>query len=137
MTDNERATIGLNETKLGIVAPFWFAETLVNTVGFRRSERLLQLGELVTPQQALAIGLVDEVVPTADVVPRAVAAVEELLKLNDWARASTKAMLRAQTVRSLAENRDADVRNFVDFATSAPVQASLEQYVAMLKSRKK
>ena len=76
MTDNERSTIGLNETKLGIVAPFWFAETLVNTIGFRWSERHLQLGELVTPQQALKIGLVDEVVPAADVVPQAVAAVE-------------------------------------------------------------
>ena len=61
--------IGLNETKLGIVAPFWFVETLVNTVDSRRTaERMLQRGDLLTSEQALHCNLVDAIVPTADVM---------------------------------------------------------------------
>ena len=36
---------------------------LVDTVGFRRAERMLQLGSLLKPEEALAAGLVDEVHP--------------------------------------------------------------------------
>nr|KAF6354738.1 enoyl-CoA delta isomerase 1 [Myotis myotis] len=32
LADNPRYAIGLNETLLGIVAPFWFKDTLVNTI---------------------------------------------------------------------------------------------------------
>ena len=54
-------TIGLNETLLGIVAPFWFKDTMLNTVGQRQTELALQLGTLFTADQALGIGLVDKV----------------------------------------------------------------------------
>ena len=54
-------TIGLNETLLGIVAPFWFKDTMLNTVGQRHTELALQLGTLFTADQALSIGLVDKV----------------------------------------------------------------------------
>ncbi|MEQ2185191.1 dodecenoyl-CoA isomerase [Goodea atripinnis] len=63
MADNPRYTIGLNETQLGIVAPFWFKETMVNTVGHRNTEVALQLGLLYKPAEALKIGLVDQLVP--------------------------------------------------------------------------
>ena len=55
-------TIGLNETLLGIVAPFWFKDTMLNTVGQRQTELALQLGTLFTADQALSIGLVDKVI---------------------------------------------------------------------------
>lgn len=46
----------------GIVAPFWFMDVMINTVGHRETEKALQLGKLYNPQQALSIGLVDSVV---------------------------------------------------------------------------
>ncbi len=45
------------------MAPPWLSRMLVDTVGFRRAERMLQLGSLLKPEQALAAGLVDEVHP--------------------------------------------------------------------------
>ena len=53
--------IGLNETKLGIVAPPWFRDTMINTVGVRQTELALQLGTLFSSEEALKIGMVDEV----------------------------------------------------------------------------
>lgn len=35
--------MGLNETQLGIVAPFWFVDVFKATVGHRHAERLLQV----------------------------------------------------------------------------------------------
>lgn len=51
--------IGLNETKIGIVAPFWFADALYPLIGQRNLERMLQLGSLLSPKEALEVGLVD------------------------------------------------------------------------------
>ncbi|CAG02071.1 unnamed protein product, partial [Tetraodon nigroviridis] len=53
MADNPRYSIGLNETQLGIVAPFWFRDTMMNTVGHRSTEIALQLGQLYSPAEAL------------------------------------------------------------------------------------
>ena len=66
-------TIGLNETKLGIVAPFWFADTMEYVVGARQTDLLLQTGALLTTEEALAVGLVDEAVAHDQVMSRAAA----------------------------------------------------------------
>ena len=50
-------TIGLNETLLGIVAPFWFKDSMFNTVGHRHTELALMRGTLFTAQEAFNIGL--------------------------------------------------------------------------------
>uniref|UniRef100_A0A8C5M595 Enoyl-CoA delta isomerase 1, mitochondrial n=1 Tax=Leptobrachium leishanense TaxID=445787 RepID=A0A8C5M595_9ANUR len=61
MADNPKYTIGLNETQLGIVAPFWLKDTITNILGHRLTEQSLQLGQMYT--SALKIGLVDQLVP--------------------------------------------------------------------------
>ena len=58
-----KPSIGLNETKLGIVAPPWLAQQFVDTVGQRHAELGLSLGLLYSPSEALPIGLVDELAP--------------------------------------------------------------------------
>ena len=49
-------TIGLNETKLGIVAPTWFADTYAYTVGQRQADFLLQTGALLPAERAAPRG---------------------------------------------------------------------------------
>jgi hypothetical protein len=55
---------------------------MVNTVGFRKAERLLIRGELLQSDQALAYGLVDEVCPAADVLPAAERELRALLSVD-------------------------------------------------------
>ena len=57
--------------KKGIVAPFWFKDTLINTVGHRETEKALQLGTLYSGEHALKVGLIDELVAPADVITKA------------------------------------------------------------------
>ncbi|NJL29839.1 MAG: enoyl-CoA hydratase/isomerase family protein, partial [Thermoanaerobaculia bacterium] len=63
------AKLGLNEVRVGIPLPSTIYKALERLVGARRAERLLVSGELVAPEAALAMGLVDELVPAAEVEP--------------------------------------------------------------------
>jgi 3,2-trans-enoyl-CoA isomerase len=44
---------------------------MINTIGFRESEKALQLGKMYSPEEALAIGLVDEIVEPNNVFAKA------------------------------------------------------------------
>ncbi|XP_064870027.1 LOW QUALITY PROTEIN: enoyl-CoA delta isomerase 1, mitochondrial-like [Oncorhynchus nerka] len=136
MADNPRYSIGLNETQLGIVAPFWFKDTLVNTVGNRQQEASLELGLLYSAPDALKIGLVDQLVPEDQVLSTAQDTMSKWLAVPDHARQITKSMMRKQTIDKLLSNREADITNFVSFITKDSIQRSLRMYLEMLKSRK-
>lgn len=136
MADNPRYSIGLNETLLGIVAPFWFKDTMVNTVGHRTTELALQLGLLYSPAEALKIGLVDQLVPEDQVLTTATKTMTKWLAIPDHARQITKSMMRKPTIDRLTANRESDIKNFVSFITKSSVQKSLGMYLEMLKKRK-
>ncbi|KAM4535146.1 enoyl-CoA delta isomerase 1, mitochondrial [Fundulus diaphanus] len=136
MADNPRYSIGLNETQLGIVAPFWFKDTMVNTVGHRNTELALQLGLLYKPAEALKIGLVDQLVPEDQVLAVATQTMTKWLTIPEHARQITKSMMRKPTLDKLRSNREADIQNFVSFITKDSIQKSLRMYMEMLKQKK-
>lgn len=149
--------IGLNETQLGIVAPTWFRDTFVNTIGHREAEKMLGLGLQVDATKAKAIGLVDEAVPLEEVFPRAQAAMDKWLAIpgmncafgctcasdsifcalatSDLARVKTKLLMRQETADRLIATRQKDLEDFSDFAQTDKVQKSLGFYLASLKKK--
>ena len=95
-------TIGLNETQLGIVAPYWFKDTMVNTIGTRQTELALMMGTLFTSEQALGIGLVDEVHNEHEaVLAAATKKALQLSKIPKEARHITKMLMRQPTIDKL------------------------------------
>ncbi|XP_072455568.1 enoyl-CoA delta isomerase 1, mitochondrial [Notamacropus eugenii] len=136
MANNPKYTIGLNETLLGIVAPFWFKDNLVNTIGNRAAEHALQRGLLFPPADALKIGLVDQIVPEDKVQSTALSVMSEWLKIPDHARQLTKAMMRTPTAHLLLKQRESDIQSFVSFIAKDSIQKSLQMYLKFLKQRK-
>ncbi|TRY90735.1 hypothetical protein DNTS_004506 [Danionella cerebrum] len=136
MAENPRYSIGLNETQLGIVAPFWFKDTMQNVVGHRETEKGLQLGKLYTAPEALKVGLVDELVPEEKVVSSAAEAMSKWLAIPDHARQLSKSMMRKPTIDRLLAAREADITNFVSFTSKDSIQKSLGMYMEMLKKRR-
>ncbi|KAH0632062.1 hypothetical protein JD844_020123 [Phrynosoma platyrhinos] len=136
MAENPKYSIGLNETQLGIVAPFWFKDTLLNTVGHRAAERSLQLGLLYSPAEALKVGLVDELVPEEKVQSRAAEVMSQWLAIPGHARQLSKSSLRKPTLDRLVAHRDSDIQNFVRFISRDSIQRSLQTYIERLKQRK-
>jgi 3,2-trans-enoyl-CoA isomerase len=91
-------SIGLNESKLGIVAPPWLAKQYIDTIGHRRAELALSLGTLYNHKEALAVGLVDDV-QRANIVDHAKKQTAEWVRILPPARIAVKQLTR-QALRS-------------------------------------
>jgi len=138
MGDHPKFQIGLNETKLGLVAPKWFTLPFIDLVGPRRAERYLYLGHLLPVSEALEVGLIDEAVPPQEVLERATEAAESYLNVPDFARAGTKIhVTRKDHLEWFDNNREYDLNMFISVVTDEKVQQALDMYMAMLQAKAK
>ncbi|MFP5236079.1 MAG: enoyl-CoA hydratase/isomerase family protein [Acidobacteriota bacterium] len=67
----EDARFGQPEVKLGVIPGYGGTQRLPRLVGRGPALRLLLTGEMISAQEALRLGLVDEVVPAAELMQRA------------------------------------------------------------------
>jgi enoyl-CoA hydratase len=67
----DSARLGQPEIDLGIIPGYGGTQRLPRLVGKGRAKWLILTGEMITAQEALRIGLVDMVVPAADLIPAA------------------------------------------------------------------
>jgi enoyl-CoA hydratase len=66
----ENAKFGQPEVKLGVIPGYGGTQRLPRLVGKGRALQLILTGELIDAHEALRIGLVNEVVPAADLISR-------------------------------------------------------------------
>jgi Delta3-Delta2-enoyl-CoA isomerase len=90
--------IGLNEVQVGIPLPPVILAGLRRLVGLRLAERLAVSGEMLTPPEALRLGLIDELAAPEKVVDRAVEVCQRLIALPAEAMTSTRRRARADLV---------------------------------------
>jgi len=76
---SETAKLGQPEVKLGIMAGYGGSQRLPRLVGKGVAMQLLLTGEMIGAQEALRIGLVNEVVAAAELVPRAEAIAQKVI----------------------------------------------------------
>jgi enoyl-CoA hydratase len=67
----DNAKLGQPEVNLGIIPGFGGTQRLVRRVGAARARELIYTGDMINAEQALAIGLVNTVVPGAELLLRA------------------------------------------------------------------
>ena len=152
-------TIGLNETQLGIAAPPWMGQLLVRTIGFRRAELALAMGTLYSPQTALGIGLVDEIVSSDTeqsvkdelqallpdkimkdqasnpVMQQAYNQAALFAQIPPQARVASKMVTRSEHLEDMIANRQQDTDHFCNFVTQEEVQNNLREYIQKLKTK--
>ena len=85
----QSATIGYPETRHGIVAALVMAN-LVRQVGRKAAFELVALGESIGAEKALALGMVNRVVPDTDLLSEAFAYAEKLANTKPEALRATK-----------------------------------------------
>lgn len=124
--------IGLNETAVGLVVPEGIQQLMRRVVGPYRAERLLVAGAMVPAEQALQIGLVDELAEQPDVSARAVAWLQELLRLPHQPMLQTRALARRDVVQAL-DPGVIQLERFVDAWHAPDTQAALHALVDKLK----
>lgn len=131
-------TIGLNETKLGIVAPMWFMSSFLSVLPRREAERALNQGRMFTTDEALQIGLVDEAAGTKEeALEKCAQFIGTFAKVNPIARALTKQQFRAAELEQLESERAQDLEKFLFFINQPAVQKGLGIYLESLKKKAK
>ena len=123
--------IGLNETQVGLVAPDGIQALMARAVGPHRAERLLVAGAMVDSEEALRIGLVDELAAMDVVEARAVRWLDALLQLPREPMLATRAIARNAILGMLAPER-VDLPAFVARWTRPDTQAGLRAMLARI-----
>jgi Delta3-Delta2-enoyl-CoA isomerase len=127
--------LGLNEVQVGIPLPPVILGGLRRLVGARRAEYLGVSGALISPEQALAVGLVDEVVAFDEVVPRALQWCRGVLAVPREAMRLTRQQARRDLGGLFASGMDVELKTVIANWWTAETQATLRGLVERLKKK--
>lgn len=129
--------IGLNEVQVGLPVPRVVLGGLTRLVGQRQAEHLAVRGLLVSPDEALAAGLVDQVVAPEEVVAKALEWCRETLKLPQGALHATRKALREDYTALFDGLGPATHKEMTAVWFSEETQRVLKDLVAQLAAKKK
>jgi 3,2-trans-enoyl-CoA isomerase len=128
--------IGLNEVEVGLAVPPFLVALFRRTVGAAAAGRLLIEGRLLEPAEALAMGLVDEVVPPEAWDERLVRWCTTAARLRGPAREATRRAARADLLELARTLEGENFADLTDFWFAPATQAALAAFVARLKARR-
>jgi len=123
--------IGFNEVRVGLPVPSTIIAALTDVVGPVQARRLTTLGLLIDPTEARDIGLLDELQPVDEVVPRALQWCQEITGLPSIAMNETRRQAKAALLANLSGSADAAVAT--DFWFSEETQREMHKLVARLR----
>jgi enoyl-CoA hydratase/carnithine racemase len=125
--------IGLNEVQVGLPVPGTILLALEEVIGARLARRIATRGSLLPMAEALAIGLVDELVEADNLMPTALARARELLALPPVAMNTTRLAGKARLIA--AYGNCSDVATATDWWFSAETQAEMRKLVERLAKK--
>lgn len=133
MTD--AGSIGLNEVALGITVPKFWGKLMQQTIG-PSADRLLQLAVLVSPEEALKLGLVDEICAASKLEMLAENAARQMLRVPDKSRAGTKMLMRGDFCKDWEGYLEYEAAYAWDLLNSAETIATLGKVLERLGGKK-
>lgn len=122
--------IGLAELKAGVPFPVWALETVRFALAPPHFQRLIYSGRLPGPDEALATGLVDEVVPPEELLGRALAIARKLSSVPRGTFSLTKRSLRepyAERARAAESTDDEGAAVWASDETRESVRRFIER----------
>ncbi len=125
--------IGLNEVAVGLAVPDGILLALERLVGARHAQRLAMTGELIPVEDALGVGLLDELAEPDRLLEQAHAMAQKLGRLPPAAMNRTRLRARARLVEAL--DPEADARLAAELWFSQETQAGLRALVERLKKK--
>ena len=128
--------LGLNEVQVGLPMPPLVFGAFRRLLGARAAEQLAVSAELITPEEALAVGLVDAVAPADQVAARAVERARALAALPPAALAATRALARADLMALFDGLEDSTYDGMNEVWFGAETQTAMRALVARLAERR-
>ena len=118
--------IGLNEVDVGLTVPYGIAMVFQYVVGNRNAEELLLKAKLISPEQALHVGLVDELCDPETLLDTTLERIAVASDLYSPQQTKTKEILREQMLDIMQQNFDKDAQLILDSWFSESGQRRLE-----------
>lgn len=122
-----KGKVALNELAFGSSVFAGSVEMLRFTVGNRNTEEVLYTGAMFMPEEALRLGLVDEVCPGEDLLVKAMAAARELGGKSRPAFRSMKRLLRGPVAEEMRRRESASIEEFVGIWYSEATWRNLQE----------
>jgi enoyl-CoA hydratase/carnithine racemase len=129
---SDNAKLGQPEVKLGIIPGYGGSQRLPRLIGKGIANQLLLTGEMITAQEAHRIGLVNEVVPQAELIARAEAISAKIIANAPLAVQYTLEAVNKGMEMSLAEGLYLEA---VLFAVACATEDKKEGTTAFLEKR--
>jgi 3,2-trans-enoyl-CoA isomerase len=130
---NGNFKIGLNEVQVGLPVPGTILLALEEVIGLRLARRIATRGTLLPMTEALAIGLVDELVEPDVLIPTALTRARELLALPPVAMNTTRLAGKARLIA--AYSTCSDVATATDWWFSTETQTEMRKLVERLAKK--
>ncbi len=128
--------IGFSEAQIGVVMPRCLVRVLTLRLGWPAMADLVTSGRLVGPEEALSLGIVDELADPGKVVAAAVGRLEKLLSVPREPLLETRLRVREPLVEAMSFGIEEDTAAFVDWWFHPGTQAALTAAVARLAGKK-
>lgn len=125
----ERAVFGQPEILLGIIPGGGGTQRLTRTVGPSRAKELMITGRQVKADEALNIGLADELVPQDEVLNRALALASEVASGARVAQGMIKALVDNGDASSLASGLEEELRRFTDVFSTEDSRTGVKSFL--------
>lgn len=127
---SERAVFAKPEITIGIPPTFGGTQRLTRLAGRKRALELLLTGDTFTPARALELGLVNQVVPHADLLPSAFALADRILRHSPLAAARIITAVTRGVNTSIGEGLEIEREQFARICGTNDVLAGLDAWIA-------
>lgn len=127
---SERAMFAKPEINLGMPPTFGGTQRLPRLAGRKRAMELLLTGDAFTPQRALELGLINAVVPHAELLPAAHALAQRILRHSSLAAASILTAVTRGINASIAEGLLIESEQFARVVPTADLREGLDAWMA-------
>ncbi len=133
MLEGEQFRIGLNEIPVGIVVPERILELYGFWVGRRNAYQFLMEGKLLSPNEAHAAGLIDQICSAEDLMPNAIKQIKKYLRLPQQTWRMSKQKLRTSLLQSMNVDFEASYGDAMEQFWSPENRATMGALVEKLK----
>ncbi|MGK3967344.1 enoyl-CoA hydratase/isomerase family protein [Sorangium sp. So ce118] len=130
----EGARLGQPEVNLGVIPGFGGTQRLLRRVGVGRARELVYSGEMISAEQALAIGLVNAVFPAAELLARARETALKIASRGPLAVAAAKRVILRGESLDLAAANELEVQAFAALFGSDDQKLGMKAFLAKSKA---
>jgi len=128
--------IGLNELPVGIVVPQSIFHLYSFWIGQGQAYRNLLEGRLLRPEEALSMGVVDELAPKDQLISTAERQLRKYMQLDTVSWRQSKKNLRKSLIQVFDADQEEDIEAILNQWWTPQTRALLKSIIDNLKSKK-